>query len=140
MTHHPETLYLNLIYELEDTLDALDEKKHKKQFKKVTYDDKECHFMNRFLNHDVYDSLIYSGEISTLYKKYIQPIQDLFQNIKHHNKYLEKIRDIEDRETTESAIAHITWSHYLFLEQIEKKLLKHIPKMVTEMKGMTNYE
>ncbi len=45
--------------------------------------------MNRDLNHDFYDSLIFSGQINFLEPSLQQQVQDTFKRIKKHNEYLE---------------------------------------------------
>ena len=55
----------NLYDELDNTLNALDEKVHPNDFKLVDFEaEKKYYFMNRMLNHDFYDSLIFSGKIN----------------------------------------------------------------------------
>lgn len=84
----------NLYAELDNTLGALDEKSHPDNFKVVEFEDgKECYFMNRMLNHDFYDSLVFSGRINFLPTEIQQQTQDAFQLIKDHNSFIRSIRD-----------------------------------------------
>ena len=81
----------NLYIELDDALDGLNEDKHP-DLKKVEINDSEFYFMNRALNHDFYDSLVFSGKITFLRPELLQPLQDTFQRIKDHNFYIRQIR------------------------------------------------
>ena len=73
----------NLYLELKDTLESLDGQKHLDdaymvKIKDSNQNDKEAYFINRDFNHDVYDSLIFSGainrraKITTASARYIQ--------------------------------------------------------------------
>lgn len=57
----------NLYAELDNTLDALDEKSYPDNLKMVEFEGgQKYYFMNRMLNHDFYDSLVFSGGINFL--------------------------------------------------------------------------
>lgn len=123
----------NLYKELNDTLDGLDETKHS-DLKKVKIGDSEFFFMNRALNHDFYDSLIYSGKITFLRSEILQPLQDTFQRIKDHNFYIRKVRDVEDNASPNEDITSKTCRYYEKLHVDEEKLFKEIPDMIEKLK------
>ena len=128
----------NLYGELHDALDGLDEQKHEQDFKVLKMPNKEdVYFMNRFLNHDIYDSLINSGKINFLTHELQQEVQDIFSMIKKHNYYLTLTSEIQDREKK------ITESAYFYFELIgkyEKELLEKIPDMMTKLKKDFRFE
>lgn len=113
----------NLHGELGDALDALDAVKYKDDFWTLEFGDKEVQYMNRSLNHDIYDSLIFSGKINFLRHNLQQKIQDIFKRIKVHNDYITKIREMEDKKDNEDK----TYDYYKRLEDIEKILLTDVP-------------
>ena len=128
----------NLYGELHDALKGLDEKKHEKDFRVLTMKDKEdVYFMNRFFNHDIYDSLINSGKINFLTYELQQEVQDIFTRIKKHNYYLTLTSEITDREKT---ITESVYSYYELMGNYEKQLLKDIPDMMERLKKDFKFE
>ena len=121
-----------MFVELDDTLNALNETKHSDLITEESGNE-EFHFMNRKLNHDFYDSLIFSGKINFLESDTQQPMQDIFQKIKDHNFYIRKIRNIEDCANLPGDTTSKTLRYYKILSQDEKQLLKDIPKMKKEL-------
>ena len=118
----------NLHTELENALDGLNEKKHQVNLKKVKLPDgKDVYFMNRMLNHDFYDSLVFSGKINFLPPKIQQLTQDTFQKIKDRNTHIRKIREIEDDADASEDISQKTLRYYEILGKIEEELLADIP-------------
>ncbi len=122
----------NLLVELDDTLNALNETKHN-DLKTVESGNEKFHFINRKLNHDFYDSLIFSGKINFLESDIQQPMQDTFQKIKDHNFYIRKIRNIEDRANLPGDTTSKTLRYYKILSKDEEQLLEDIPKMKKEL-------
>ena len=93
----------NLYTELKDVSEVLDDKKYPNSVLHVKIEKNDgsvetLYFMNWSLNHDFYDSLIFSGQINFLEPKIQQAIQNLFKMIKIHNEYLICIDEIMDRE------------------------------------------
>ena len=124
----------NLHTELDDALDGLSEKKHGDLKRVELPSRKEAHFMNRMFNHDFYDSLVFSGKINFLPPNIQQPIQDTFQKIKDHNKYIRKIRDIEDDAGEDEDVSKKTARYYEMLDKIEEELLSDIPVVKEKLK------
>jgi len=127
----------NLYLELEDTLASLDAEKFPADLGSASIkdhdgNDKKVYFMARSLNHDFYDSLIYSGKINFLDPSLQQPVQDIFKRIKMHNKYVDAVL-----ETTERNGGHVPVSAYkycLWMEDAEKRLQKELPKMLRSLR------
>ena len=132
----------NLYGELNDALDGLDRKKHHSSVIVVAYtiDEEKSEksssknevivFINRFLNHDIYDSLIYSGEINFLTYKVQQESQDIFKRIKDHNYYLRYIHKIMNNDNDiKKLIDSCKW-----LQQNDSKILKTIPNLMKKLK------
>ena len=110
-----------------NSLDGLNEKEHNNLRKVSLPNNKEVYFMNRSLNHDFYDSLVFSGKINFLPPDIQQPIQDTFQKIKDHNLFLSRIREIEDDASVGEDISRKTMRYYEMLGKIEDELLSDIP-------------
>lgn len=122
----------NLYGELHDALDGLDEKKHAADFKVLQMTQKkDVYFMNRFLNHDIYDSLINSGKINFLTYELQQEVQDIFSMIKRHNYYLTLTSEIQDRE---KAVTESVYAYYETMDKYERQLLEDIPDVMAKLK------
>ena len=120
----------NLYGELRDTLDAPNTKQYSDSFFTLTFPSgEEIQCMHRLLNHDVYDSLIYSGKINFLRHNLQQRIQDVFKNVKAHNEYIIKIGEILIRDKTSTQL----YDCYKQMENIETKLLKIIPGAIEKL-------
>ncbi len=129
----------NIHIELEDALDGLDYYKHKIDFKDVRLKSGiTVKFMNRALNHDFYDSLVFSGKINFLPPEIQQSVQDTFQRIKDHNLYIRKIRDMEDNAKKDEDISWKTERYYEMLDETEIILLDEIPKIKEKLKKEFN--
>ncbi len=125
----------NLYIELDDTWKALQYEAHPDQFLgKNLKKGGIAKFMNRALNHDFYDSLVFSGKINFLPPEIQQEIQDGFQRIKDHNFYIRKIRDIEDYAYLHEIISLKTDRYYEMLDKTEVILLDEIPKLKEKLK------
>lgn len=123
----------NLYLELENVLDALDDKKYKDNFYNVRVNDKdgkvvEVYFMNRRLNHDFYDSLIYSGMINFLEPDIQQAIQDTFKRVKMHNEFLNIALEMMDQQSG-GKISGESHKYYIWLDKNEIRLKSDIPKI-----------
>ena len=93
----------NLYGELQDTLEALNRKQYPDDaFSFETKDGKEYFFMNRTLNHDFYDSLIFSGKINFLRPEVQQHVQNTFHQIKTHNEYVDLVLKMKDEVNIEN--------------------------------------
>lgn len=75
------------------------------------------------LNHDFYDSLVFSGRINFLPTPIQQQTQDIFQKIKDHNLFLKKIREIEYSTDSYDILSSKTRRYYEFLHKLEVDLL-----------------
>ena len=130
----------NLYGELSDTLDAIKGKQYPEDLLDVTFKDRtKITYTHRFLNHDIYDSLIFSGGIRFLKYELQQKIQDIFNMIKRHNRYLEII--IENQEQMEDDnVSKVTKKYFKLLDKYERQLLKLIPQMMSELEGEFDFE
>ena len=54
-------------------------------FSTIMVGEKITTYTNRFLNYELYDSLVYSGKITFLKFALQQPLQNIYQKIKNHN-------------------------------------------------------
>ena len=127
----------NLYTELDNTLKALDEKAYPDNFKVVEFEGgKKYYFINRMLNHDFYDSLVFSGKINFLPTNIQQQTQDVFQLIKDHNSFIKRIRYIEDNVSSDIDIPAKTRRYYEALHKTEVDLLaeRSIPLLKTKLK------
>ena len=120
----------NLYLELEDTLTSLDANSFPDDVynTKITDRDggeKRVCFMARSLNHDFYDSLIYSGKINFLDPSLQQPIQDIFKRIKMHNQYVDAVLEMVEDYDGLPLKAH---KYCAWMGDAEERLQKEIPK------------
>lgn len=130
----------NLYGELKDALDALDDDKHQEDSTKVSIKGKkDVYFMNRFMNHDVYDSLISSGKINFLKYELQQEVQDIFKQIKYHNHYLTYIKEFQDVKENKS-VEEFTYRYYALMESYELSLLIEIPDMMKKLHEEFGFE
>ncbi len=130
----------NLYGELHDALIAIDGKKYPKDLLDVKINDEIIMtYTNRFLNHDMYDSLIFSGKISFLRYELQQKIQDIYKKIKHHNYYLRYIAELHDLDIT-TTIPKNAVRYYELLDKDEKYLLKEIPFIIKKLKDEFKFE
>lgn len=117
----------NLRGELLDTLEAIKGKEFPDDLIDLKVGDTTITFMNRFLNHDIYDSLVFSGGIKFLDYKIQQKIQDIFNIIKHHNRYL---RFTIENRGPDGRVSEIVLRYYELLDKYEKQMLEKIPPMI----------
>lgn len=129
----------NLYGELHDALVAMDGKKYPKDLLDVKINDKTMTYTNRFLNHDMYDGLIFSGKISFLRYELQQKIQDIYKKIKHHNYYLRYIAELHDKDES-TIIPESTIRYYELLDKDEKSLLIEIPFIMKKLKDEFKFE
>ncbi len=131
----------SLYIELEDTLKSLDHEKHEKESYNVEITNAKggketVFFMNRILNHDIYDSLIFSGWINFLEPKLQQMVQDTFKRIKTHNKHLEAVGDIQNDQLDEIPQNSIS-TYFEWMSNNEFRLKKEIPEIMENLKKHT---
>jgi len=123
----------NLYGELRDALEAIKGEKYPEDLLDVKINDKIFTFTNRFLNHDMHDSLVFSGNVSFLRYELQQKIQDIFKRIKHHNYYLRLILEIQDRDDSDNAFKK-TYKYYELLDTDERYMIEKIPIMMEKLK------
>lgn len=131
----------NLYLELKDTLNSLDGQKHKSDSYSVNIknekgEDAEVYFINRDFNHDVYDSMVFSGRINLLEPELQQPIQDIFKRIKMHNKFLAATREMG---TLEDPVPKESHPYYEWMDKNEIRLKGEIERMLGKLRGSFNY-
>ncbi len=128
----------NLHTELVDTLESLDRVKYFDDADSFHTDDgQEIFYMNRNFNHDFYDSLISSGNINFLRTELQQQVQNIFNQIKTHNDYLDLCKKIQDTESTQE-IPKKAYRYYEWMDENEVKLEKDIPKILKKLKADFN--
>lgn len=128
----------SLYTELKDAFEGLDDEKFPNSVLHVviTKDDDTTeilYLMNRTLNHDFYDSLIFSGQINFLEPKLQQPIQDLFKLIKMHNECMMRIGQSMAQDGT-NAIPKSAYKYCKWVDENEPRLKMSIQSMMGELK------
>ena len=124
----------NLYNELDDTLVSLDRKTYKEHAYSFKINNKkEIFFMNRHLNHDFYDSLVFSGRINFLRPELQQQVQNIFTRIKAHNVYLDLVVKMQD-EAEGTDIPHKTYKYYEWMDKSEAELSKEIPDILKKLR------
>ncbi len=120
----------NLYGELADTLYAIEGDKFPKDLFDLIVDNHKITFTKRFLNHDIYDSLVFSGEIKFLDYEIHQTIQDIFNMIKYHNHYL---RLVVESQTHNDKIQESAIPYYIMRDRYEQQLIEKIPIMMSKL-------
>ena len=127
----------NLYLELKDTLTSLDGRLHPDNFYYVSMivngNYKTAYFMDRSLNHDFYDSLIYSGKINFLDPPLQQRVQDIFKRIKIHNEYIDVVRRMTEHNDNAMPIA--AYKYCEWMDNTEKHLQQELPKMLESLQA-----
>ena len=122
----------NFYLELGDTRDVLDTEKSGDLRVVRLSSDETVYFMNRKLNHDFYDSLVFSGKINFVKPELQQRVQDVFHHIKDHNFCLHRIHELED--LTSGNTTNIL-EYYRMLGEADYLLRTRIPELVDEFKS-----
>ena len=92
--------------------------------------------MSRDLNHDFYDSLIYSGKINFLDPSLQQRVQDAFKLIKIHNKYVDMVLEMEERN---DGIVPVAAHRYCeWVDDTEKHLQQELPEILQSLQSHFN--
>lgn len=89
-------------------------------------------FMNMSLNHDFYDSLIFSGKINFLEPSLQQSVQDVFKRIKMHNEFLIITDRMMDQQLDDSA-PEKAYRYYEWMDKNKVRLKKEIPKITNKL-------
>lgn len=125
----------NLYLELRDTLTSLDYDKFPDDFCHIEITENKnkriVYFMNRSLNHDFYDSLIFSGKNNFLEPNLQQLIQDIFKRIKMHNQFIEITRHMKEEQSDYSVPKKAYY--YEWMDENEVRLKKEIPEMLSRL-------
>ena len=127
-----------LYRELQDTLNSLDADKYPNDaYSFKINNNRDVYFMNRFLNHDFYDSMVFSGKIVFLRSDMQQDIQNIFNQIKRHNEYLSLVdkinNDDADEDEEDNYISKKSHKYYIWMDEHEQILLKKIPKILKNL-------
>ena len=116
----------NLCWEMNDTLDALDTSHYLMRANRGT---KSVTFTNQFLNHGVFDGLVFSGKTGFLMTAPQQQTQDIFQRVKYHNQYLQRVTELQN----ESSQAPFRYCE--ILATCEKMMRNEMPPIVRELEA-----
>ena len=92
---------------------------------------KTVYFMGRSLNHDFYDSLIYSGKINFLDPTLQQRVQDIFKRIKLHNQYSEVV--FQMTESNKGDVPYAAYKYCVWMDNSEKRLQQELAKMLESL-------
>ena len=95
---------------------------------------KKVRYVQAFLNCDAYDSFLHSGRLVMLDAKLVQDIQNTYQLIKRHNKYLDYLQPWFDREIeTGTSMLAVTGVYFNMLDRYDAELSKKIPRLVEKL-------
>ena len=123
----------NLYLELKDTLRSLDEEFSEDVYHTSIKDHagsyRTVYFTARSLNHDFYDSLVYSGRINFLDPSLQQRVQDSFKLIKAHNKYVDMVFEMVER-SDRGVVPSEAHKYCEWMDDIEKRLQRGLPKIL----------
>ena len=131
----------NLYLELKNTLLSIDPESHPAEFYHVHITDlggnnKTVYFMGRSLNHDFYDSLIYSGKINFLDPTLQQRVQDIFKRIKLHNQYADMVFQMTERNNGD--VPYTAYKYCVWMDNSEKYLQQELPKILESLGSYFN--
>ena len=123
----------NLCRELQDTLEGLNMKLHKEDLISFKVPNGKTFFhINRTLNHDFYDSLVFSGKINFLQPELQQSVQNVFNQIKMHNEYTDFIRKNIEKHPN-NIFPKYMYKYFEWLQNNETKLLNVIPIIIKKL-------
>ena len=114
----------SLLKELEDTHDALSGDK-----KEFSYNGKTTKFTNKYLNHNIYDSVNATGDILYVHYTKQQQIQDTVKQIKLRNEYLKKATDIIIENVDDKVSGKkrkLVFRYYLIVQKYDSILLSDV--------------
>lgn len=118
--------------ELDGTMDTLGNRIHKDDSVSFTTDEGiKVYFVNRYLNHDICDSVLHSGGINRVRIESQQDLQNTYQMIQYHSKLIDQITGMSLREGM--MYPRAAERLYVALDEIERKLLKAIPDIKKSM-------
>lgn len=121
----------NVWLELEYDLKSLDRATFGRDLVSVDVEGSVARFMNRDLNHDIYDSLASSGNLNFLEPGLQQMVQFVFRMIKMHNVYTDIVTRELSRggECTKDMASMCKW-----LEWSEAVMRDNIPELMESLK------
>lgn len=120
----------------EDAVDAMDRTRYGNDAFSFVVDGREVFFMNRDLNHDLHDSMVFSGKLYLVGRGSHQKVQDAYALIKNHNACLALSKELamsKDEQSLKRADAL-----YKELDAMEKRISKEIPELVRELRRSLN--
>lgn len=114
--------------ELDDGLQSLNGKLDRKTFE-CEIDGKKIYYKHIYMNYQVYDGYINSGDFNKIDHIIQQPIQDIFGKIKIHNEYVKKIvaSELDPCDNLD---------YVSILNETEKELLNDIPPIMLKLKNI----
>lgn len=123
--------YESLRKELEDARSAISGAKWKIQYGKDV-----AEYTSKYLNHDVYDSLLVTGDIFYINYNMQQKIQDIAKTIKFHNQCLEKAERIVIENSSDDKLPddkyRLVFRYHRLMQKCEESLLRDIETVVGE--------
>jgi len=119
--------------ELKDALNALDGTAGR-QVMEIEVNGVKKYYTLTFMNYDMYDSLIFSGEIQVINYDLQQKIQDIFRRIKSHKESLKYAAELGDKaKLYDKKMDETTLPIYEHIADIESELEKLIPEAINEL-------
>ena len=132
---HNRRVSRNLYEELQDGLRALTARKPTYRH----YNNQKYEFVAAYLNHDIYDSLINSGEINFLDHELQQEVQNVFKKIKEHNRFLDRLilleESIEKSDSGHESLIPIIEKYCSLLIKFESDIKKTVPIIADGLKS-----
>ena len=119
--------------ELRDALESLDGTKGR-QVMKIKIGNVDKYYTLTFMNYDMYDSLIFSGQIQSINHDLQQKIQDIFRRIKGHQEYLKYTSQLRDNaKLNDKDMDETTTPYYSLIADYESELEELIPPIMKEL-------
>ena len=95
---------------------------------------KKRYYTLTFMNHDMYDSLIFSGKIHALDIHLQQSVQDIYRRIKGHQEYLKYTAQLLDSAKLQNIdIDETVRPYYKLVTDYEEELEDMIPRVMKKL-------
>lgn len=121
-----------LLKELKEIMNGLTQKKFKKEI--ITFNKKKYTFTKMYMNHTIYDTMMYSGELLNFSPQIQYELSSIFEKVKGHKETYDNRNHLIDLIW----IHNHAWAPELnysakHLSRIEIQLKEQIPKLAKKL-------
>ncbi|KAG2478955.1 MAG: hypothetical protein NPMRTH1_180002 [Nitrosopumilales archaeon] len=123
--NNDKEIYKKIHTELKDGIESLNGTLDRKTIQ-YEIEGKKVVYKHIYMNHNVYDGLVNSGDFNQINHELQQPLQDIYGKINIHDDFVKKIVELEDNSSPDEYV--------LILNKYEKELLNEIPPIMEKLK------